>query len=109
MKEGLRELKKSGFKFKVNADGREYIELAYNQASKKEQGDEYNEINDNPTILPQPNKVTCPVKSFKLYLSKLTKIEAFFQQPNPYFKNTKRDKWYKGQAVGEGTIAKFLS
>ena len=42
-------------------------------------------------------------------MSKLTKIEAFFLQQNPFFKNTKGDKWNKEQAVGEGTIAKFLS
>ena len=66
-------------------------------------------MNDNPIILSQPGNHKCPVNSFKLYMSKLTKIEAFFQQPNPYFKNAKCDKWYKEQAVGIGTIGKFLS
>ena len=37
------------------------------------------------------------------------KIEAFFQQPYQYFKNAKHDKWYKEQAVGIGTIGKFMS
>ena len=52
---------------------------------KKSQGDDCNEINDNPIILAQPGKCSCTVASFKLYLSELTTIKDFFQQPNPYF------------------------
>ena len=59
---------------------------------KKSQGDDFNEINDNPIILSQQSKRSCPVASFKFYLSKLTPMKDYFQQPNPYFKKVGRDK-----------------
>ena len=94
---------------KVKDLGREYIEMSYNECTKKSQGDDYKETNDNPIILSQPGNVQCSVNSFKLYLEKVTKIKQFFQQPNPFFKYPNKDKWYKEPPVGEGTIAKFLS
>ena len=107
-KEGLRQLTKDSFEIKSNDNGKEYTELKYNEATKKSQGDDYNEINDNPIILAQPGKRSCPVASLRLYLSKLTPIKDFFQQPNPCFKKVGQDKWYEEQPVGVGTIGKFM-
>ena len=74
----------------------------------KSDGTDNEEIRDNATLLSQPGSKKCPVASFKLYMSKLNKIDNFFQQPNPYFKRT-TDVWYKAQPVGVGTIGRFLA
>ena len=104
--EGLCKLNKNSFALKVNAHGREYLELTYNESTKKSQGDNNNEMNDQPILLSQPGKIKCPVKSYKLYVSKLSEIDNFFQTPNPYFKST--GQWYKATPVDENTIGKFL-
>ena len=38
------------FEIKVNDTGHEYTEMTYNEATKKPQGDDYNEMNDNPAL-----------------------------------------------------------
>ena len=105
-KEGLRELKKNSFNLKTNSQDRQYLELSYNEATKKSQGDDCNEMNEQPIILSQPGNTRCPVASYKLYVSKLTVIDEFFQQPNPHFK-IPTDNWYNKSPVGENTIGKL--
>ena len=61
--------------------------MTYNEATKKSQGDNNYEMTKNPTLVAKPNSPRkCPIASNKLYMSKLTKIDAFFRQPNPYYK-----------------------
>ena len=103
--EGLRKLTKNCFE--LTSDGKEYLELKFNESTKKSQGDENREMNEQPILLAQPGKRCCPVNSFKLYKSKLTHIDALFQTPNPNFKYL-GDKWYKATPVGENIIGKFL-
>ena len=91
---------------KNNESGPEYLELNFNEATKKSQGDDNNEMNEQPILLSQESD-RCPVKSFKLYLSKLTEIDDLFQTPNLKFKYSD-DKWYKKSPVGENTIGKFM-
>ena len=105
-KEGLRELKIDSFTLKTNAQGRDYLELNYNESTKKSPGDDFNEMNEQPILLSQPNDRRCPVNSFQLYKSKLTEIEDLFQSPNDKLKI--QGKWYKKSPVGENTIAKFM-
>ena len=83
------------------------MELNYNESTKKSQGDDFNEMNEQAILLSQPENARCPVNSFKLYLSKLTEIDALFQAPND--KYLSQGKWYKKLPVGENTIAKFMS
>ena len=104
--EGLRQLKKNSFALKVNESGSEYLELTYNESTKKSQGDDNREMNKQPILLSQKSD-RCPVKSFKLYLSKLTEIEPLLQSPNIKFRFP-QDPWYKKTAVGENTIGKFM-
>ena len=68
-------LKKNSFELKVTSDGKEYLEMNYNRATKKSQGDDNNEVNHTPILLAQMGKRCCPVNSFKLYLSKVTHLE----------------------------------
>ena len=104
----MRQLTKKSFNLKQNQDNQEYLELAYNEATKKSPGDDSNEMNEQSIILSQPGKRRCPVASYKLYVSKLTKIDAFFQKPNTQYKRL-GDAWYYRSPVGENTIGKFLS
>ena len=85
------------------------MQLKYNEATKKSDGIDCNEINDQQIILSQPNLPhKGPVKSFKFYLIKLTTIDALFQQPNPNFKNT-RNTWYKKSPCGINTIGSYMA
>ena len=106
--EGLCQLKRESLELKLTSDGKQYYKLNYNESTKKSQGDDYNEMNDQPILLEQQGKRKCPVNSLKLYLSKLnTSIEAFFQKPNQNYKYPK-DTWYFATPVGENTIGQFL-
>ena len=105
--EGLRQLKKDSFELKITDTGREYLELKYNESTKKSPGDDYNEINEQAILLSQPQNPKCPVNSFKLYLTKLTDLPDLFQTPNSKYKKP-TDNWYKSSPVGENTIGKFL-
>ena len=67
--------------------------MTFNESTNKSQGDDNNEMNDQPIILSQPNSDKCLVKLFKLYMSKLTDMPDFFQKPNPYIKRP-TDMWY---------------
>ena len=104
--EGLRNLTKKSFALKVNENGRDYLELTYNESTKKSQGNDNNEMNDQAILLSQESN-RCLVKSFKLYLSKLTDLPELFQTPNVKYKYP-ADQWYKKSAVGENTIEKFM-
>ena len=106
--EGLRQMTKTSFQIKLNAHGREYIELTYNESTKKSDGTNNNPFNDHHIILSQPLSRQYPVRSFKFYLSKLTDLEALFQQPNPNFKHPK-DQWNKRSPCGVNTIGVYLS
>ena len=53
--------------------------MTYNEATKKSQGDDSDEITEQPILLAQKDSHHCPVKGYKLYISKLSdKIDAFF-------------------------------
>ena len=104
----MRVLRKNSFEILQSNEGKEYLELKYNEATKNSDRTDSNEIKENNILLSQPGSRRCPVTSFKLYISKLTDLDDLFQQPNPY------NKWpkyvlYKSQPVGEGTINKFLA
>ena len=105
--EGLHDMKKNSFGFFTTDDKKEYLQLTYNECTKKAQGDNYNESNEEPILLAQPGDPRCPVNSFKLYLSKLSSIDDLFQTPNPCFK-IPNDIWYKATPCGVNTIGNFM-
>ena len=49
--EGLRVLTKSSFQIKTTQNGEEYLEMTYNEATKNSQGDDSNEITEQPILL----------------------------------------------------------
>ena len=87
-KEGLRRLSKNSFSIKKSHTGTEYIEITFNEKTKKNQGDTLSTVanalhNDHHVITEMRNSPLCPVSSFKMYLDLLNPDStAFFQHPN---------------------------
>ena len=92
-KGGLRNPTKSSFEIKTGVDGSEFIQLIFNEKTKKNQGDKTSSgldalHNDQYIISVQEDKTLCLVKSFKTYLSMLNpNYNAFFQYHSADKKN----------------------
>ena len=69
-KEGLHELRKDSFIVGMK-NGLEYVTLAYHEHEKNHQGLDPREQEKQQYMFAQPDDPLCPVRSFKLYLSKL--------------------------------------
>ena len=84
-KEGLRDLNKKSFEIKTGSDGLDYIELTFNEKTKKNQGDQNSSgqdalHNDHHIISAQPGNILCPIRSFKTNISLLNpESDVFFQ------------------------------
>ena len=107
-KEGLRQLDKNSFDLKVSGDGLRYIEINFNEVTKKNQGDGTSSglealHNNHAIIAEQPNSVRCPVNSFIHYMENLNeKCDAFFQYPD----DTKRK--YDKRPVGKNILGMLM-
>ena len=107
-KEGLRNLQKDSFQVKTSPDGKEYIEITFNETTKKNQGDSTasateNLHNNHAIISEQEGDVRCPVNSFKHYIENLnTECNAFFQYPNA-------DKTgFDRKPIGKNTLGELM-
>ena len=106
-REGLHDLEQKDFVFKCDSEGIEYATLAYNPAEKNHTG-----LSQDGTEHEQrmygTGKPDCPLKTLKMYLSKLTPSNtAFFQTPKA--KGWKLSTlWYTRSPVGVNTIGKFM-
>ena len=106
--EGLRELNKGSFDVKVGSDGLEYIEINFNEKSKKNQGSDNSTAkralhNDHHIISELSGNILCPVKLFKSYVALLNHKEpAFFQKPN------KNLDGFCNLAIGKNTLGFFM-
>ena len=111
-KEGLRQLNKNSFDIKTSPDGLKYIEINFNEVTKKNQGDSNSSTldtlhNNHAIIVEQPGSVRCPVNSFIHYLENLNeKCDAFFQYPDDT--KTKFDKRPVGKNI-LGILMKVIS
>ena len=76
-KEGLRNLCKSSFVVKTASDGVEYIQMTFNEKTKKNQGEStsatVDALHNDHNIISAQNGDLCPVKTFKRYMSLLNK------------------------------------
>ena len=86
-KEGLRDFNKSSFDEKVGADNKDYIQINFNEKTKKNQGNDtstsVNALHNDRHIISSIKTELCPVKSFKKYIYLLkAKQDAFFQKPS---------------------------
>ena len=93
---------------KTSVDGEDYVQLTFNEKTKKNQGDQMSSgqlalHNDNHIISAQENKTLCPVESFKMYVSLLNhECDAFFQYPS------RNNKSYDNKPVGKNSLATMM-
>ena len=107
-KEGLRSLTKSSFIVKESANGKEFIEITFNEKTKKNQGDSMSAAanalhNDHHVITAIENSPLCPVESYKRYVHLLNpNITAFFQYPN------KAKTGFTREPIGKNMLGNFM-
>ena len=107
-KEGLRNLRKSSFQLKVGAHDIEYIEMTFNEKTKKNQGNSnsasLNTLHNDRNIVSAQDGDLCPVKSYKTYVSLLNPdVEAFSQYPND------AKTRFTAKVVGKNTLGTMMS
>lgn len=109
--ENINSLKKDAYVFKTDDTGREYVEMKYNEKLKNHQGVENTENLDSKPRMYTSTQDTksCPVKSLKLYLSKLhPENDLLFQQPRQKIEK-QETIWYTTRPVGSKTISGFMA
>lgn len=102
-REGWQQLTKNSFEVCKDEYGKEYVKLKYNEFDKNHAGAEEKQ----QLMYASEEVATCPVYSFKLYISKLHQnCEAFLQRPNGKYKSS--GIWYNNAPVGINTIAAMM-
>ena len=93
---------------KVDAAGKQYIVQIFNEKEKNHQGVSNKEIEKSAVMYEQPENLDqCPIKTFKLYLTKLNpKCPALFQRPLKNFAN--KDIWYDNAPLGHNIIGEMM-
>ena len=84
--EGLRDLdlRRESFTLRTDENGHQYVILAYHEFEKNHQGVNRKESDRDPRMCEQLNDPTCPVASFKKYVTKLNPgCDAFYSGPKP--------------------------
>ena len=107
-KEGLRNLTKQSFQLKKASDGVEYIQMTYNEKTKKNQGNatsaSVNALHNDQNIISAQEGDLCPIRSYKKYTSLLNpNINAFFQYPSD------DKKGYTAKVVGKNSLGTMMS
>ena len=97
---------------KTSATGEQFIEITFDEKTKKNQGDSLSAAsnslhNDHHVITEIKDSILCPVSSFKMYLDLLNPdCTTFFQYPN------KRKDGFTKEVIGKnplGTMMKEIS
>ena len=107
-KEGLRSLTKNSFNVDVGPDGHEFVQITFNEKTKKNQGDNNSSSgralhNNRHIISAIPEDPLCPVNSFKVYASLLNEGDpSFFQHPN------KAHTGYDKEPIGKNTLGDYM-
>ena len=107
-KEGLRYLKRSSFEVKKNPAGRRYIEITFNEATKKNQGGDASAKNDSfhnnhAIINEQPGDDLCPVSSMVHYIENThEEVDSLFQKPS------KCRTTYDKQVIGKNPLGDMM-
>ena len=112
-REGLRALTQDSFVLGYLPDGREYFQLAHHEITKKQQGDEPKNRDNNTErniIVQQPGEHMCPVLTFKFYLSKRhPKQNAFFQRPvSAMIFCPDNDVWFDNAPIGKNPLCTWM-
>ena len=107
-REGQRNLKKSSFKFEVDATGRKYVTMSHDEASKNHPGG----VNDVPSYeklarMYETDSVNDGYKAMVLYKSKLSECEAFFQYPKRGWSD-EDTMWYEARPLGVNKLDNMM-
>ena len=102
-REGQRQLKKTSFKFEVDASGRISVTMAHDEATKNHPGG----VSDVPSSEKLARMHETPeendgYKALKVYMAKLNpQCDAFFQYPRKYSKwNYDDEVWFDARPIG---------
>ncbi|PFX17236.1 hypothetical protein AWC38_SpisGene18454 [Stylophora pistillata] len=102
-REGQRQLKKTSFKFEVDALGRRFVTMAHDEATKNHPG-RVTDVSSNEKLArmyetPEEND---GYKALKFYMAKLNpRCDAFFQYPKKNSKEKYDDKvWFDARPIG---------
>ena len=107
-REGLRQLKKDSFAIRVDASGREFIAPTANEHEKNHPGTLGTSYQQMRQKVYATGEEQCPVKAFKLYLSKLHPLcPWFYQQPKKNIYPTST-LWYNKIPLGHNTIGNMM-
>ena len=106
-REGLHALKQSDILMRQDDEGIEYATLSFNPTEKNHQGLSQGNSAHSQRMYGTGTE-SCPLKTLKLYLDKLTPSNpSFFQTPKKkYFRLS--STWYTRSPVGINTIGKFM-
>ena len=108
--ENIRQLTKDSFIVKKDSDGVEYVMQQSDELRKNSRGSRDDPQQDGGVMYATGEK-NCPVKSFKLYLSKLNPtIDALFQRPKNVLKafDPAMDVWYERAVIGVKMLENFM-
>ena len=102
--ENLRHFKKTDFSVKIAANGRQFIEKSVDELTKNRR--ESNDAQQGGVVY-ETGTPTCPVASFKLYISHLNpKIEEFFQRPKSAAPLV--GPWFDAQVLGVNYLSQMM-
>ena len=104
--ENLRSLKKDTFIFAKDDSDLEYVEFRHHEKTKNHPN--FNPNQARPRLYELKNEI-CPIKSLKLYLSKLSdESDDFFCQPKLNVDTEKDVHWYTKRPIGVSKLGKFM-
>ena len=105
----IRELTKETFCVRTDENGVEYVIQSSDELRKNSRG-AANDPDQDGGIMQATGLPNCPVKSFKLYLSKLNPaLNELFQRLKSAFSfNPNGDVWYDAQVIGKKFLEKFM-
>ncbi|XP_071109478.1 uncharacterized protein [Haliotis cracherodii] len=106
--ENQRELTRNSFRVEVDDVGCEFITSTHSELTKNNRGDLRDSNEPKPRIY-ATGTPSCPVASFKQYVSKLhPENTALFQRPRKLTNTSPDTHWYTAQALGHNSLSKMM-
>ena len=111
-------MRKDSLTIAKNAEGREYVEIRYNEVTKCDDGTKKKRAHGSKGLVTKEKEKRmwaestgrCPVQTLKLYLSKLnSKNEFLFQRPNKSSSGGHSERWYDNQVLGVHTLENMMA
>ena len=110
-RKGLRSLKKDAFEVERDGANKEFLYQRYNEHSKNHPGTLNEKFHAKKKLYATDDEF-CPVKTYKLYLSKLNPLcEYLFQRPKKSINtinSTTSPIWYDNMPLGHNTLGNMM-